>query len=191
MPDKKSSKITKTTKKHATKKSEPEVLGHKDPEVARALRLSGILMMIASVFMILVPFMYRGVYSYVARNTNMPQVDDIINFSVSAGSIIALVYCLLGIFVFRAGEDGTFLAKGITAFNNFVAVLAILAAVMVFLSFPDQTFQYAIALFRDTDKIVSGVIPMSILTLADLACIVGIVLSVATIDDICVFKKRK
>jgi len=191
MPHKKLVKNTKTDKKYLAKKDKTEIREHKNPKTARALRMSGILMMLASVFMVLVPFMYRGVYSFLARNTDMPRVDSMLSFATVAGSVFGLFYCLLGIFVFRAGENGTFLAKGITIFNNVVAVLAIMAVIMVFVPYPDQTFEYALATFSDADKIIPGIIPMGILTLVDLACIVGLVLSVATIDSLCVVKNKK
>ncbi len=164
---------------------------HKNQKVARNLRMSGILMMIASTFMITVPFMYRGVYNYVASNTMMPRNTEAITGGIVAGVIFALIYCLLGLYVFRAGEEGTFITKGLTAINNLILILAVVAAVFMFLPIPDQTFNYAMDLFVSPAKIPSGIIPMAILTLIDMACIVGLTGAVAVIDDICVFKKGK
>ena len=164
---------------------------HKNQKVARNLRMSGILMMVASTFMITVPFMYRGIYNYVASNTDMPRSNEAISGGIVAGVIFALIYCLFGLYVFRAGEEGTFITKGMTAINNLIVILAVIAAVFMFLPVPDQTFSYAMDLFTSPAKIPSGIIPMAILTLVDMACIVGLTGAVAVIDDICVFKKSK
>ena len=164
---------------------------HKNKKVAHNLRMSGILMMIASTFMITVPFMYRGVYNFVANNTMMPRANEAITAGIIAGSIFALIYCLLGLYVFKAGEQGTFITKGLCGINNLIVVLAIVAAVFIFLPIPDQTFHYASELFTSSTRIPTGIIPMAILTLIDMACIIGLTGAIAVIDDICVFRGEK
>ena len=164
---------------------------HKNQKVAHNLRMSGILMMIASTFMITVPFMYRGIYNFVANNTMMPRVNEAIKGGIIGGTIFALIYCLLGLYVFKAGEQGTFLTKGMCGINNIVVILAIAAGVFMFLPIPDQTFGYAVELFTSSAKIPTGIIPMGILTLIDMACIIGLTGAIAVIDDICVIKTQK
>jgi hypothetical protein len=164
---------------------------HSSKKVKQSLRMTGILMMIASVFMITVPFMYRGTYNYIASNSTMPRVNDVITGGIIAGCIFSLIYCLLGLFVFRAGEEGTFITKGLCAINNLVLILAVIATVFIFLPIPDQTFSYAVQVYSSSAHIPANMIPMGILTIIDMACIVGLTGAVAVIDDICVFKKGK
>ena len=179
---------SKKAKKHEKTESIRE---HRSQKIATNLHMSGILMMVASVFMITVPFMYRGTYNYIANNTDMPRANDFIVGGLIAGVIFSLIYCILGLYVFKAGEQGTFITKGLTAINNGILVLAIIAAVFMFLPIPDQTFNYAVDLFTSSAKIPTGIIPMGILTIIDMACIIGLTGAVAVIDDICVFKKGK
>ena len=165
---------------------------HKNQKVAFNLRMSGVLMMLASTFMIAVPFMYRGTYNFVANHTDIPRTDDVIVGGVLVGVVFALIYCMLGLYMFKAGEEGTFITKGLTVMNNIVVLLAVIAAVLVFLPIPDQTFNYAVKLYTSGSiTIPSGIIPMGILTIIDIACIVGLTGAVALIDDVCVFKKNK
>ena len=175
----------KKAKKTATFKE------HKDAKVAFTLRMSGIIMMVTSLFMVAVPFMYRGTYAYLTNNTNIPRVDNIIDAGIGAGIVFSLIYCLVGVYVFRAGEEGTFLAKGLCMVNNAVWVLALIATVFMFLPIPDQTFNYAVELYSSTTPVQTGMVPMGILTIIDMACIIGLTGSVALIDNICVFKKGK
>ena len=179
--------------KKAKKREKTAVLRvHKNEKVAHNLRMTGIVMMIASTFMITVPFMYRGIYNFVANNTDMPRVNEAITGGIMAGVLFALIYCLLGLYVFKAGEEGTFITKGLTVINNAIVVLAVIAAIFMFLPIPDQTFAYAMDLFTHPSiRIPTGIIPMGILTLVDMACIIGLTGAVAVIDDICVFKRGK
>lgn len=158
--------------------------------ITRRLHASGLLMMIASVFMVTLPFLYAGVYRYVVQNTGLPRVDELIHFSIAAGCIISLVYCLLGICVFRAGEQGTLLAKGVGAFNTVMAVLAIISAILVFLPIPDATFAYAMDLFTRTNNPQMGMLPMAIMVLIDMAFIIGLLGAVALIDDTCILDEK-
>jgi hypothetical protein len=59
------------------------------------------------------------------------------------------------------------------------------------LPIPDQTFAYAIELYSSNAHIPASMIPMGILTIVDMACIIGLTGAVAIIDDICVLKKEK
>ena len=164
---------------------------HKSKKVQQNLRMTGILMMVASVFMITVPFMYRGTYNYIANNTTMPRVNDVVTGGIVAGVIFSLIYCLLGLFVFKAGEEGTFITKGLTLMNNAVLIMAIIATVFMFLPIPDQTFSYAVEFYSTTKRLSLSMVSMGILTILDMACIIGLTGAVAVIDDICVFKKGK
>ena len=184
MPTKKSSKAKKA------KKQMPEN-HHKNAEITRRLHISGLMMMIASVFMIAMPHLYINIYEHLTAHTNIPHVDYLMNFSVIAGEIIALIYCLIGLHVFRAGENGTYLAKGMLVFNSIMAVLAMVAAILMFMPFPDQTFAYAMQYYNSGASIETGVIPMALLVLIDMAFIVGILASVTVIDDMCVVKEHK
>lgn len=184
MPTKKSSK-SKKTKKQSTENS------RKNAEITRRLHISGLMMMIASVFMIAMPHLYANVYENLTVHTQIPRVDYLMNFSIIAGEIIALIYCLVGLHVFRAGENGTYLAKGMLVFNSIMAILAIAAAVLMFLPIPDQTFAYAMQYYNSGATIETGVIPMAILVLIDMAFIVGILCSISVIDDMCVIKEHK
>ena len=148
-------------------------------------------MMIGSIFMIAMPSLYSGVYYHITHNTPMPRVDEMMNFCVAAGEIIALAYCLIGLFVFRAGEQGTYLAKGMTVFNSLMTVLAIAAAIMIFLPVPDQTFAYAMQYYNSGAHVENGIIPMAIVTIIDMACIIGILASVSVLDDMCLIKNKK
>lgn len=178
--------------KKATKKSTKAApKSHKDLKVARYLHISGLLMMIGSIFMIAMPSLYSAVYHHMVLNTPMPKVDDMMNFCIAAGEIIALTYCLIGLFVFRAGEQGTYLAKGMTIFNSFMTILSIIAAVLIFLPIPDQTFAYAMQYYNSGVQVESGIIPIAIVTIIDMACIVGILCSVSVLDDMCLIKNKK
>ncbi len=178
--------------KKATKKSTKAALkGHKDLKVARYLHVSGLLMMIGSIFMVAMPSLYSAVYHHMILNTPMPHVDEMMNFCIAAGEVIALTYCLIGLFVFRAGEQGTYLAKGMTIFNSIMTVLSILAAILIFLPIPDQTFAYAMQYYNSGNQVASGIIPMAIVAIIDMACIVGILCSVSVLDDMCLVKSKK
>ena len=184
MANKKSSIEKKTTKNESRKVRRSE-------KVARRLHISGLMMMIASVFMIAMPYLYVAVYRHLTAHTDIPHVDYLMSFSIAAGDVIALIYCLIGLFVFRAGENGTYLAKGMLVFNSFMVILSIIAAVLVFLPVPDQTFAYAMQYYNSGATIEPGIIPMAILTLIDMAIIIGLVGSVAIVDDMCVIKEKK
>ncbi|MDO4220221.1 MAG: hypothetical protein Q4D22_03275 [Candidatus Saccharibacteria bacterium] len=184
MPNKKTSKVKKT------QKTTPEKV-RRNEKVVRRLHISGLMMMIASVFMVVLPHLYASVYRYVLAHTGLPNVDYMMNFCIAAGEIIAITYFLIGLFVFRAGENGTYLAKGMLVFNSIMAFLSVMAAVLVFMPFPDQTFAYAMNYYNSGAAIETGMIPMAILTLVDMAFIVGILMSVAAIDDICIIKEKK
>lgn len=183
MPNKKSSGAKKAAS--ASPKS------HKNAKVMRHLHISGLLMMICSVFMVAMPSLYSGVYYHLTHNTTLPQVDTMMNTCVVAGEIIALLYCLIGLFVFRAGEQGTYLAKGMSVFNTIMAGLALAATILIFLPVPDETFSYAMQYYNSGAAVDSGFIPMAIVTLVDMAFIVGITLSVTVLDDICILESKK
>ena len=149
----------------------------KDDKVTRYLHASGILMVVSSVFMVTLPLLYSQIYNYMAENAGLPTIDWLINVSVFSGIIIALLYCLLGIFVFRAGEHNT--------------RLSILAAILIFLPIPDQTFAYAMQYYNSGNQVASGIIPMAIVAIIDMACIVGILCSVSVLDDMCLVRTKK
>lgn len=162
----------------------------KDDRVTRYLHASGLLMIVSSVFMVTLPILYSKVYYYMVEHTGMAKVDWLIDGSVMAGIIIALLYCLLGLFVFRAGENNTRLVQGMGVLNTVMAVLAVVAATMIFMPVPDATFEYATSYFV-ANSAAPGVFPMFIMVLVDAALLVGMVCSVAALDDMCLMRAKK
>ena len=131
----------------------------RDDKVTRYLHASGILMMISSVFMVTLPLLYSQIYDYMVENAGLPAIGWLMKTAVYGGIIIALLYCLLGVFVFRAGEHNTRLAGGMSVFNSVMAILSVIAAVMIFVPVPDATFEYAVSYFV-TSIPDTGIFPM-------------------------------
>ncbi len=180
-------RLTNMPKKKMHKSEKEQV--KKDDKVTRYLRASGILMVVSSVFMVTLPLLYSQIYNYMVENAGLPTVDWLIKASVFSGIIIALLYCLLGVFVFRAGEHNTRLARGMSVFNSLMAILSIIAAVMIFMPIPDETFEYATSFFV-SGSAAAGVFPMFVVMLVDAALLVGLICSVAILDDMCLIRKK-
>ena len=181
-------RLTNMPKKKMHKPEKEQI--KKDDKVTRYLHASGILMVVSSVFMVTLPLLYSQIYNYMAENAGLPTIDWLINVSVFSGIIIALLYCLLGIFVFRAGEHNTRLARGMSVFNSIMAVLSVIATVMIFMPIPDATFEYAKSFFVSGNP-AAGVFPMFVVMLVDAALLVGLVCSVAILDDMCLVRTKK
>ena len=178
-----------TKKTHKTAKKVKAAV-KKDDKVTRYLHASGIIMMISSVFMVTLPALYSKLYTLMVNEAGMAPVDWLMKNIVSVGIIIALLYCLLGVFVFRAGEHDTRLASGMSVFNSAMAVLAIAAIILIFLPVPEATFEYMMA-YLVTANAQAGVFPMFVMMLVDAALLVGMLCSVAILDDMCLVKDKK
>ena len=120
----------------------------------------------------------------------MAPVDWLMKGAIIGGVIIALLYCLLGVFVFRAGEHNTRLASGMSVFNSAMAILAIAAVVLIFLPVPEATFEYMVS-YLTSSSAQAGIFPMFVVMLMDAALLVGMVCSVAVLDDMCLVHTKK
>jgi len=162
----------------------------KDDKVTHYLHASGIIMMVSSVFMVTLPALYSKLYTIMVNEAGMAPVEWLMKNIVSVGIIIALLYCLLGVFVFRAGEHDTRLAGGMSVFNSMMAVLAVAAIILIFLPVPEATFEYMMA-YLVSPNVQTGVFPMFVMMLIDAALLVGMLCSVAVLDDMCLVKAKK
>ena len=181
-------RLTKMAKKKAHK-AEGSII-KKDDRVTHYLHASGILMIVSSVFMVTLPILYSKLYYYMVEHAGMAKVDWLIDGSVIAGIFVALLYCLLGLFVFRAGENNTRLAQGMGVLNTVMAILSVVAATMIFMPVPEATFEYATSYFV-ANTAAPGIFPMFIMMLVDAALLVGMVCSVAALDDMCFIRAKK
>lgn len=180
--------MTNMPTKKSQKSAKPAV--KKDDKVTRYLRASGIIMVVSSVFMVTLPLIYSELYNLMVSEAGMAPVGWLMKGAIIAGVIIALLYCLFGVFVFRAGEHNTRLASGMSVFNSAMAVLAIAAVVLIFLPVPEATFEYMVS-YLTSSNAQAGVFPMFVVMLMDAALLVGMVCSVAVLDDMCLVRTKK
>ena len=176
-----------TTKKTSTKNSDAK---SKDAKTCERLSVIGVLMSLASVLMALLPMMYSGVYRYLSWHVDTPINTLDTTTMIISGFVVALLYFLLGLYIIRASENNTRLSRGVYHLSLGVVLLAVLAALFLFLPWPVPTFHLFMEHFASAEYIQPGIIPMFIMIYVDMALIIGLTAATSHITRTCIVKPK-
>ena len=165
-------------------------ISNKDEAINANMRTVGAVMSLASVLMALLPMMYMSVYKYIAAQTHEFLPNGMTTGFVAAGFIVALLYFLLAIFIVRAGENNTRLAKGVYYLNFALFIVSVIAGVMLFSPWPVPTFRLAMNYFAIANEIPASVISMFIMLFVDMALIVGLLGASSTVIRASTVRKK-